>query len=139
MFKLNKKTAAWKLAFAALASAGSMGVTNPLLAQEAEPLEEVVVTGSRIRRPGLESSSPINTIGVELIELQQEVALEKVIRLMPFSIPGDGENVNNGTNGAATIDQRAPGRPLASHRTGQVQVPRRLRMARMEGWRSVDF
>ncbi len=109
MFKLNKKTAAWKLAFAALASAGSMGVTNPLLAQEAEPLEEVVVTGSRIRRPGLESSSPINTIGVELIELQQEVALEKVIRLMPFSIPGDGENVNNGTNGAATIDLRGLG------------------------------
>ncbi len=109
MFKPNKKTIAWKLAFATMATTGSLGVATPALAQAAEPLEEVVVTGSRIRRPGLESSSPINTIGTELIELQQEVAIEKVMRTMPFTIPGDGENVNNGTNGAATIDMRGLG------------------------------
>jgi outer membrane receptor protein involved in Fe transport len=109
MFKPNKKTVAWKLAFAAIAATGSMVALTPSQAQSAEPLDEVIVTGSRIRRPGLVSSSPINTIGVELIELQQEVAIEKVMRTMPFTIPGDGENVNNGTNGAATIDLRGLG------------------------------
>ena len=109
MFKQSKKSVAWKMAFAAMATTGTLGVTSAALAQEAQPLEEVVVTGSRIRRPGLESSSPITTIGTELIELQQEVAIEKVMRNMPFTIPGDGENVNNGTNGAATIDLRGLG------------------------------
>jgi len=110
MFKLSRRSAAWKLAFASVAAGwGSVVTVAPALGQTAAAVEEVLVTGSRIRRPGLESTSPINTLGVELIELQQEVALEKVIRTMPFSIPGDGENVNNGTSGAATINLRGLG------------------------------
>jgi len=109
MFNLSKKTQVWKLAFAAMAASGSLGIVAPAMGQDGAQVEEVTVTGSRIRRPGLESTSPINTIGVEMIELQQEVALEKVIRLMPFAIPGDGENVNNGTSGAATVNLRGLG------------------------------
>lgn len=110
MFKLSRKTVVWKLAFASLAATGTAGISNVALgAEQADDLEVVVVSGSRIRRPGLESSSLINTVDVEFITQQQEVALEKVIRVMPFSIPGDGENVNNGTNGAATLDLRGLG------------------------------
>jgi iron complex outermembrane receptor protein len=110
MFKVSKKAVVWKLAFASLAAAGTAGTSNLVLgAEQADDLEVVVVSGSRIRRPGLESSSLISTVDVEFITQQQEVALEKVIRVMPFSIPGDGENVNNGTNGAATLDLRGLG------------------------------
>ena len=109
MFKPTKTRAALAITIASLAAAGSMGVTSPVLAQQAEPIEEVLITGSRIRRPGLVSSSPITSVGSLQIEQQQEVTIEKVIRDMPFSIPGDGQNVNNGTAGAATINLRGLG------------------------------
>ncbi len=109
MFKLNKKRFAWVMAFTVISTASVLGVSLPAAAQSAEPLEEVVITGSRIRRPGLVSSSPITSLDTLLIEQQQEVSIEKIIRDMPFSIPGDGQNVNNGTAGAATIDLRGLG------------------------------
>ncbi len=72
-------------------------------------LEEVVVTGSRIARPGAVSTSPIFTLDSEEISFQQEPELERVLRDLPSTIPGDGQNVNNGTDGAATVDLRALG------------------------------
>ena len=75
--------------------------------------DTIVVTGTRIRQPGVESSSPIYSIGAEEIERQQEPELEKILRLLPMTAPSDGQNVNNGTQGAATIDLRG----LGSQRT----------------------
>ncbi|MFM1897025.1 MAG: hypothetical protein RLZZ385_2099 [Pseudomonadota bacterium] len=106
MFKLNKKTTAWSMAFAA-AAVSSLS-TQPAVAQD-DTVEEVIVTGSRIRRPGLVSASPISSIDSAEIDFQQEVALEKIMRELPSTIPGDGENVNNGTAGAGTIDLRGLG------------------------------
>ncbi len=108
MFKTNKKASAWTLAFAAIATAGSLGTAPTALAQE-QALEEVIVTGSRIRRPGLNSSSPITTIGLEDIEFTQDVEVEKILRDLPSTIPGDGENVNNGTDGVSTVNLRGLG------------------------------
>jgi outer membrane receptor protein involved in Fe transport len=80
----------------------------PAHAQEAD-LEEVIVTGTRIRQPGVVSSSPIYSIGAEEIGRQQEPEIEKILRLLPITVPSDGQNVNNGTQGAATIDLRGLG------------------------------
>jgi hypothetical protein len=66
MFKLNKKASAWSMAFAAATGLGSLG-TAPIVSAQDQVLEELIVTGSRIRRPGLNSSSPIQTIGLEEI------------------------------------------------------------------------
>ena len=74
-----------------------------------EILEEVIVTGSRITQPGIESTSPITSIGAEEIAYLQEPEIEKILRNLPATIPGDGGNVNNGTAGAATIDLRGLG------------------------------
>jgi len=52
MFKLNRKASAFKLAFAAIAAAGTAGFAPSLLAQDTE-IEEVVITGSRITNPNL--------------------------------------------------------------------------------------
>ena len=89
---------------------GSMlGLSAVAVAQEEEIIEEVVVTGSRITHPGLVSSSPIVTIDAEEINFQQEIDLERILRELPSTIPGDNENVNNGTDGIATVDIRGLG------------------------------
>jgi len=71
--------------------------------------EEVVVTGTRVQRPGVASTSPIQTIGSQEIALQQVSEVEKILRTLPSTVPGDGANVNNGTAGAATVDLRSLG------------------------------
>ncbi len=91
-----------------LASAAALSSTA--LAQEENlELEEVVITGSRITVPGVVSSSPITSVGAEEIKFQQTVSVERVLRDLPSTIPGDGSNVNNGTAGQATIDLRGLG------------------------------
>jgi outer membrane receptor protein involved in Fe transport len=91
-----------------LAVAGILGTLTaaPAAAQEDE---EVVITGTRIRQPGVTSSSPIYSINAEEIQRQQEPELEKILRLLPITAPNDGQNVNNGTDGAAVIDLRGLG------------------------------
>lgn len=76
---------------------------------EAADVEVIAVTGSRIRAPGVESSSPIISIGEEEIGYLQTPEFERIIRSLPATIPADGSNVNNGTAGAATIDLRGLG------------------------------
>lgn len=79
-------------------------------AQETPADEDVVViTGTRIATPGVESASPITSVGADEIALQQQPEVEKIIRLLPSTIPGDGQNTNNGTVGAATVNLRGLG------------------------------
>ena len=87
MFKLNRKASAFSMAFAAIAAAGSFSIAPSVFAQDEQLIEEVIVTGSRIRRPGLESGSPITSIGAEEIEFQQEVEVERILRDLPSTIP----------------------------------------------------
>ena len=68
--------------------------------------EEIVVTGTRVTRPGTVSASPIATVNSEEIQLQQPSNIETVLRQMPQFVAGDGGQVNNGSSGAATLDLR---------------------------------
>ncbi len=110
MSKVKQKASTYSVAFAAIATVavGGGGYTPAVYGQE-QALEEVIVTGSRIRRPGLTSSSPITSIGLEEIELVQEVEVEQILRDLPSTVPGDGQNVNNGTSGISTVNLRALG------------------------------
>lgn len=88
--------------------------TSTTFAQEAAAaaeanVEKIAITGSRIRAPGVESSSPIFSLGAEEVVYLQTPEFEKIIRSLPATIPADGGNVNNGTAGAATIDLRGLG------------------------------
>ena len=80
----------------------------PAFAQDTV-VQEIVVTGSRIQVPGLQSASPIVTVGAEEIRLQATPEAEKIIRLLPIAVPSDGENVNNGTAGVSTVNLRGMG------------------------------
>jgi iron complex outermembrane receptor protein len=88
---------------------GTLTTAPAVLAQEGQADEVVVITGTRIRQPGVTSSSPIYSISAEEIQRQQEPELEKILRLLPITSPNDGQNVNNGTDGAAVIDLRGLG------------------------------
>ena len=68
-----------------------------------------MVTGTRIQSPNVVSSSPVNTVDEVELEFQQEANIERVFRNLPSTIPGDGQNVNNGTAGAASINLRGLG------------------------------
>lgn len=112
MFTSTRLARSVRLAFVLGATAATAITSTSVLAQEAtadEDVEKISVTGSRIRAPGVESSSPIFSMGEEEIAKYQTPEFERVIRSLPSTIPADGSNVNNGTAGAATIDLRGLG------------------------------
>lgn len=94
----------------ALVAAPAFAQETPA-AEDAEASEEevIVVTGSRIARPNLELSSPVNVIGEDEIQYRQPTSIEDVLRQLPGSVPGIGSAVNNGTNGTATFNLRGLG------------------------------
>ncbi|NBQ08657.1 MAG: TonB-dependent receptor, partial [Betaproteobacteria bacterium] len=88
----------------------SLGYTA---AANAQSTERVEVTGSRIRSIGAESSSPITSVTREDIDVRQPVAIEELIRGLPSAYPAIGPNINNGSDGRASVDLRG----LGSNRT----------------------
>jgi len=124
MFKRNARSAA------ALAMIGTLGAVSAM-AQEAstEKLERIEITGSRIKSIGAESSSPITSVGKEDISIKQPVAVEELVRGLPSAYPAIGPNVNNGSNGTASIDLRG----LGSNRTLVLINGRRIVPATLGG------
>jgi outer membrane receptor protein involved in Fe transport len=72
---------------------------------------EIVITGSRIPRPGFVSNSPIATVSSEEMQLQLPVDVESVLRGLPQFLPGNGGQVNNGSSGTSTADLRGLSTP----------------------------
>ena len=112
----TKTSVAKSVRFALMFGASSSALLLPqtIYAQQAEQnaeeeIERIAVTGSRIRRPGAVSASPIVSVGAQEIEMIQTPQIEEVLRNLPATIPGDGGSVNNGTAGAATVNLRALG------------------------------
>jgi iron complex outermembrane receptor protein len=106
--KLSQKATSWGIAFALISGVGALS-QSAFAADELSSIEEVVVTGSRIKRPGAVSTSPIMSIDMEDIQFQQETEIEQILRQLPSTTPGDGQNTNNGTAGAATVNLRGLG------------------------------
>lgn len=92
----------------ALLTSAAAAVTMPAYAAD-DTIQEVVVTGTRIQTPNAVSSSPVYSIGADEIALQQQPEVEKILRVLPITVAGDGGNANNGTAGAATINLRGLG------------------------------
>jgi iron complex outermembrane receptor protein len=98
------------VAFTQQDEAAGDGVTDAV-----EPtLEEVVVTGTRIKRRDYTSISPLSTISREDIEFSGQPTLEEYLNEMPQVQPGFGRTSNNPGDGTAQINLRnmGPGRTL---------------------------
>ena len=88
-------------------------VSAPAYAQDAEEGAatggEIVVTGTLIRNPNLEQSTPVNVTTSDAIELKQSNTAEEVLRELPGVVPNIGSAVNNGNAGASYVDLRGLG------------------------------
>jgi iron complex outermembrane recepter protein len=84
--------------------------------------DTVVVTGSRIVTPNLQSISPVTAINAEDIVRTGRSSIEDVINELPQVFAAQGANVSNGSNGTATVNLRG----LGSNRTLVLLNGRRL-------------
>jgi iron complex outermembrane recepter protein len=119
---VDATTPAWRVAMAVAAalSAGMMSQAYAA-APEAEPaveegLAEVTVTGSRIVRRDLESSSPVVTVESQIFEESSTIAVESVLNQLPQFVPantqfntGDVFPSATSTPGISTVQLRGLG------------------------------
>ncbi len=69
-------------------------------------IEEVLVTGSRIRRSNLVSSSPVVQVDAEEVMFQGTVRAEDMVRTLPQVYSDQNTGQSNGATGTATINLR---------------------------------
>jgi outer membrane receptor protein involved in Fe transport len=100
----------------ALASATAAAGVSALQAQEAPapvaaaaPVEEVVVTGSRLSTPQEASISPITTVSSTDLQATGLTRVEDVLNNLPMVFAGMNSTTSNGGDGTATVDLRGLG------------------------------
>src|SRR5262245_19797701 len=90
------------LLLAVTASATALGQTPPP-AEEADQLNEIVVTGSRIARTDFSSASPIVTTGKDELDQSGTVNIENALNQLPQFVQGQTQS----TIGAVALAGRA--------------------------------
>ena len=80
-----------RLALLAAATAGARSVMRPARSPDGstEEIEQIIVTGSRIARPGVEEASPIAVVGADEIMLQGTQNIENVLYTLPQVVADD--------------------------------------------------
>jgi outer membrane receptor protein involved in Fe transport len=108
MFSNRKLQTAVRMGLGMGAGAMAVGFAPGAMAQDAnsadEPLEEIVTTGSRIKRADLDSASPVTVLDREDIVAQGITDVGNLIQRMP-SMSGTplGTTTNNGNNNSGTV------------------------------------
>ncbi len=90
--------------FAAPAYAQTETVSDS--AEETTESTAIVVTGSRIQRTDLQSTSPVTVVSAEEFRLTGAVNVEQVLNTLPQVLPGVTGFSNNPGNGAVTLNLR---------------------------------
>ena len=93
------------LVMGALTAAGA----TPALAQES--LDEIVITGSRIRSANLESTTPVTQVTAADVVTQGVTRIEDLVNQLPQAFAAQNVTVANGSTGTATLDLRGLGSP----------------------------
>jgi outer membrane receptor protein involved in Fe transport len=73
----------------------------------------IVVTGSRLAQPNLDSASPVTFVTAEEIQATGTTRVEDLINSLPQVFAGQGGTIANGASGTATLNLRG----LGSERT----------------------
>jgi outer membrane receptor protein involved in Fe transport len=82
--------------------------TLPVYAQDTE-IEQIVVTGSRIKMANLEGTSPVTQVTSADIATQGVTRVEDLINQLPQAFAAQNANVANGATGTATVNLRGLG------------------------------
>lgn len=125
-----KKTQISKLKMSAaplVLGASLMALATPAMAQDAQADDgasnaPIIVTGTRIKQPNLESASPVTVISNVEFKQTGTTRVEDLVNSLPQVFAGQGANVSNGATGSATLDLRG----LGSERTLVLVNGRRL-------------
>ncbi|HTO57826.1 MAG TPA: TonB-dependent receptor plug domain-containing protein, partial [Pseudomonadales bacterium] len=90
-----------------------MGLTTvavlPVAVQAADtsqPVEEIVVTGSRIEQPNVVTSSPVTQISQTDMQFTGSTKVEDIIKNIPSAYSSQNSGTSNGSTGTATINLR---------------------------------
>src|ERR1700742_576124 len=88
-------------------SAASAAVVIPTHAQET--IQEVVVTGSRIAQPNLQTTSPVTQGTADDVLTQGVSRIEDLVNQLPQAFAAQNSTVANGATGTATVNLRGLG------------------------------
>lgn len=105
-----------------LAGAALSAVALQAAPAMAQQIEEIVVTGSRIRSPNMTSISPVTAVTDAEIKAQGVTRVEDLVNSLPQAFAAQGGSVSNGATGTATVSLRG----LGSERTLVLIDGRRL-------------
>jgi iron complex outermembrane recepter protein len=113
----NSRSLQQAVRFALATITASAGVTTlhaqTAPAQPAEataaPLQEVVVTGSRLKTPNETAISPISTVSAGDITQTGLTRVEDVLNNLPMVFAGQNSTTSNGSDGTASVDLRGLG------------------------------
>lgn len=100
------------LASTMIAGFALAGMAAPAMAQtapaqeQASQIEDVVVTGSRIRQPNLTTTSPVTQVTGEDIDIQGVTRVEDLVTQLPQAFAAQNSTVSNGASGTATVSLR---------------------------------
>ena len=98
-------------------------------------MDEVVVTGSRIVSPNLQSISPVTAIGAEELNIAGKTRIEDVLNQLPQAFASQGSSISNASDGTATVDLRG----LGVNRTLVLVNGRRLMPGNPDGGSAADL
>jgi len=105
-----KRTRERLLASSMICGAALLGFAAPAVAQTGgEEVSEVVVTGTRIPSPNLESVSPVTAVSAAEIRAQGVTRVEDMINSLPQAFAAQGSALSNGSTGTATVSLRGLG------------------------------
>ena len=77
--------------------------------EEVEQRADIIVTGSRIPQPNLDSASPVTVVTSQEVKLSGTSRTEDLINALPQAFAAQGSNVSNGASGTAEISLRGLG------------------------------
>jgi outer membrane receptor protein involved in Fe transport len=93
-------SAVWAAASYAVAAAA------PAAPADASAVQEVVVTGSRIKQPNLTSVSPLTTVSSQDVKLSGQTDILQLLNQLPSAFANQTGQVSNGSTGTAEADLR---------------------------------
>ena len=110
LIKAFRTSAAASVLGAALLAAPAFAQDAATPADDAtEQGSDIVVTGSRIPTPNLESVSPITVVTAQDAKLQGTTRIEDLLNSLPSVYASQSSSLSNGADGTATVDLRGLG------------------------------
>lgn len=107
--KAGTASAVVALTLAVPAHAQDADVTTGSAAEASDTGQAIVVTGTRLRSPNLDSASPVTVVTAQEFALTGTTRTEDLINSLPQVFAGQGGNVSNGATGTSTLNLRGLG------------------------------